>query len=49
MPLVDRLVMNEDGFDLYGPKEALVFNSPIIDIECDGRFLRCDIAVKHMR
>lgn len=48
MPLIDGVVVDEDGFDLYSPKEALILDSTIVNVECDERFLRCDVAMTHI-
>lgn len=38
------MVVNECWLDLNCTKETVLFDAPIVDIECDLRFLRCDIA-----
>jgi hypothetical protein len=44
VPLVDCVVVNEYGFNLNRSEESVIFDVAVVDVECDGRFLGCNVA-----
>jgi hypothetical protein len=44
VPLVDGMLMLENGLDLYGPEEEVVFTCTVVYRERDLGLIRCDVA-----
>jgi hypothetical protein len=38
------VVVNEDRLDLDCAEEYMVLDGSVVDVECDDRFLRCNVA-----
>lgn len=46
IPIVDRLVVDQNRLDLHHTQESLILNIPVIYIECYHRVLRSHIAAQ---
>jgi len=47
--LINCVVVDESGLNLKGPKESVIIDIAVIDVECDKGFMGSDITGANMR